>query len=513
MGLLTMRNFLVVLLLIFPGVVCAQTPLPAIVDMAYEDAKSLPEDVRPYTRYLSLGHLPPASIEDWYLGLSGHIHHLSTSSFRERPKLVPGTAGRLIRLDIRDYHWDARKNRRGLNVWEQMLDAEPFYHSQLITETETKTIEWWPGGKYNGKYEAPNSFRYYVIRKDRKQETAHAPWLGDPKKVKELGRLVYSNIPIVYGDWFFWQTCIQQNRKPGYYDFLGIDDEASFEKLIGLDKKLAATFGDDLRSSVGKSGVTTKARAMIRRMAGGGGSWQSFDFDDEAKDSDPRRIFGKDIEKAFAATERYGLLANRFWATGLFTGPGNKKLGAGVRQDVAPGFIASDKRSRSNDTQVHVNFSCVRCHINGGLQDIRDFARNAFQPPFKLNVKDYHKYKQLQSEYMRGLESFLSTDRAQYATAVKEVTGWDTIVYARKYSEMWYYTEDADVDLERAARDLGVSQKHFAKALRIQVQLQKADPLLGSLLLEGDRKETISYREWQTAYPLAQAYLVGVQSD
>src|SRR6185437_3694782 len=58
----------------------------------------------------------------------------------------------------------------------------------------------------------------------------------------ELYRLTQSQVPVVTGDWFFVQTCIEADRGGigrgfGYYDFLGMKNRADYFKIIGLDEK------------------------------------------------------------------------------------------------------------------------------------------------------------------------------------------------------------------------------------------------------------------------------------
>lgn len=487
-----MKNLAVILLMFTAVVASAQTPATAVAQ-ALADAKKLPPEVAYYTRYLDLSELLAAEREDAYRVLSGHLQHLSRESDITRPVIVPGTAGGLLRLNIEDYGWK-------VDLWEQLEKVDPYFHAQVITET--KEITWWPGGNYNGVYYPVNAFRVYELVK--KKQTVSAPWLGDAKNIAALIRLTQSRIPIVRGAWFFNQTAAQQERKPGYYDFLEIKDEKTFQAVIGFDAKLAAKFGNDLRSSVADSGVTLQPRAIVRQATLGGGYWRSLDFRLALDKGNPLRVLGKDIEEKYDATEQYGHLPNGFWATGLFDKQGK-------RQDAAPDFIASDGQSKSNDRRVHVNVSCVRCHVNGGLKEIDDWTRNLLQPPLALNAVDYKELRKLRQQYLRHLEPFLDRDRAVYAASVKEATGWDTKKYAQQYATFWERYEDARVDAAWAARDLGVSEKKFVDAVYAQVKLGTADTVLSVFVLKGPRVRTIGIRQWLEVYPIAQQYVAQVQ--
>lgn len=454
------------------------------VEAALADLQKIPVAQRPSIRYLDLG--PHAQADDARV-LSGHCNQLS----RESDITIPANVGKVLRVNLDDYGWKR-------DVWEKLADADPWYHVRV----EVEEVQHWPGGVWpkDGKHYAANSFTYYA---KVKKATAVAPWLG-----LNAGNLVnetQSAAPILRADWFFNQSCTQADRNPGYYDFLGVKDEKTFQKAIGFDVKLADDFGREIREAVADSGVTLQPRAIARHNTLGGGYWRSFDFRIAKDKGNPLRIYGKEIEEAYDATEQYGHLPNGFWATGLF----DKQ---GARQDSAPDFIASDNRSKSNDRRVHVNVSCIRCHSNGGLQDIDAWVRNLLQPPLALQSPDYALIRKLRQQYLRRLEPFIAKDRQVYAEAVMEATGFDTKIYAQKYAEMFERYEDAKVTAAHAARDCGLTEKEFVGKLSAYLKATGGiDPVLSVFLLEGDRRRSLNMKAWEEAFPLAMTILEGVK--
>lgn len=445
-------RFAPLLLLLFASPVLGQADLRTQAEtvlLAAKDAAKFPASVAKYLRYLDMASVPVKEREDAYLVLCGHMQHLSRSSDIVRPALVNGTVGGLLRINLEDYGIS-------LQVWEQLAEQDPYYHVQAVEQTPV----YYPGGvASDGKYYAKGT--YY---KAGKLKAALAPWLVPTEEHKAaLAYLVGqtgSQVPIVNGAWFFNQTAAAVDRKPNYYDFLGVKDQKTFEKVIGFDRKLFEGFSIELRASVALSGVTLQPRAIARRAALGGGYWTTYDFRLAKGTANPLTILGKDIEREFDAAEVFGQLANGFWATGLFDIQG--KL-----QDSAPDFIASDGMSKSNDRRVHVNVSCIRCHFEGGMKPLEDWTRNLLTPPPPLALQsyDYKELAKLRQQYLKKLEPFIDRDRLTYEQSVKEATGWTAKEYAAKYSWYWERFEDAKVNLAWVERDIGVPREQLKLAV------------------------------------------------
>src|SRR5262245_15169006 len=207
-------------------------------------------------RYLDLGAVPAAERPDLIQVLAGHVNGLSREPELVPPVVVPGTGGALLRINLDDYGWPDE-------VWESLAEVSPYHHARV---REWFTGPWpggtWPPGRDGGIYYAPGAFQWQRPR----IRTALAPWLsegaGGARAAADLAEATGSRAPIVSAPWFLWQTAVQAERKPGYYDFLGVKDVASFHKLIRFNAKLASEL--EQRRVVIFSGVTQEPRRVER---------------------------------------------------------------------------------------------------------------------------------------------------------------------------------------------------------------------------------------------------------
>lgn len=468
------------------------SPADAIAQ-AHADLARIAGD-RSHLRYLSLYAVPTNDREKAIRVLNGHVNGLSREPDLTPVAIVQGTAGSLVRIDLRDYKWERA-------TWEKLLD--PYFTATIETKVETA----WPGGVWadDSRHYQPGAFRYYK----RTRTLTLAPWLTEtPEQRQKLADVVQwtgSKIPVVHAGWFFNQTAAAADRSPNYYDFLGVKDEATFQKAIGADVKRAEDLGAELREAVADSGVTLHPRAIVRLGTVSGALWKTLDVAAVKDAKNPIRTLGRDIDKEYDASEQFGTLPNGLWATGLFDR-------AGKVQATAPDTIASDGQSRSNDRRVHVNVSCIRCHADGGLQPIDGWVRNLLTPPLQLRSPDYERVRELRRQYARKLEPFIDKDRAFFATAVKEITGgMTTKEYAAAYAAEWERYEDGKIGLDQAAADLGVPVERWRRALDASVRAGTGDTVLSVMLLDNPRLNRVPIRVWEESYSSAQLILRGYQ--
>ncbi len=483
------------------------TPAEATL-LAYADvtAHALTTDGAARTRYLWLGNLPEKERAKLVTVLTGHVNQLSTSSDLTPPRSIAG--GRLLAVVLDDYGW-----RR--EVWDQFAESDPYFYATVVIEV-IETVHWagGPDPDYGGKpYDAGD---YKVTRK--KKTRALAPWLN-ARAAAGLALATGAKAPIVHASVFLDSTgAAGDGRKPSYYDLLGIDSEAGFQKLLGVDLKRDVAFSTDLLASVGVSGVTQEPRGVQRVEKIGGGYWRTFDVvrGEGKDDKNALRILGSDKAGKpalrFDASEQYGHLPNGLWAFGLFDG-------AGKRQDAAPDRVAVDSVPLTrNNHRIAVCVSCTRCHANGGLQDLDDWARN-FPPELDLlagdatgkKPVDYEDVKRLRAQYRRKLEPSIEQDRKRYAAVLLEATGMKPEEWAKEFPAAWQAAADPDVTLEWAARDLGETPGRIRAALDWQVRTRGAvDPVLAVWLLPAARQRPLTVTHWREAIPLLQQYLAEV---
>jgi hypothetical protein len=467
-------------------------PLETVLRIVHADLAALPESDRCHYRYLDFHNVQ--SVKDrlrFKKILDGHLQHLS-----REPDLVPlvycDPRTLVVRLDLRDYGLDPK-------VYEKLAEADPYYHVKI--EREVDETYYWKGGRASDGRDYKEG-TYPTGKKAKRKVAALAPILTDcPNCVallSDLAKWSESSVFLLKADWFFNQTAAAQNRTPNYYDFLGVKSEKDFQRLIGFDAKLNVDFRlTEHREAVSDSEVTEQPRALRRDEKVGGGYWRSFDFELAQDRRNPLRVLGKDIEADYQASEQYGHLPNGFWATGIF----NRQ---GVPQAAAPGQIASDSESKSNDKQVHVNASCYRCHKKGGLRDIDGWVRGHLAaPPLKLNSPDPDLYREQRRQYGRKLEAVMEADRLRHATAVKEVTGWTAEDYADHYGAFWERYEDSRPSLAWAAADLGVKAEGLEG--RLLEYLQKTgniDPVVSVYVKDLGRQRGIKVRQYEESFAL-----------
>ncbi len=451
---------------------------------AVADARALPAGLSQYTRYLDIGHIPAVDRPSLIGVLGGHINSLSTEEMAP-PKIVPGTRGALLRLNLLDYGaaWQV--------AWEQLATADPWYQLELNRRESVR----WPGGRWtDGKVYAAGSFR--VLR--RTKVRVLAPWLSEgPGGQVALARLValtQSRAPIVRGDWFLWQTAIQQGRAPGYYDFLGIRDQKGFEAVIRFDARLARRL--EQRRAVVFSGIALQPRRVERTATVLGGLWRTFDVELATGRSNPLRILD-DKDFVFQATRQFAPLLNGLPAWWL----GNDK---GVRQNKAPDqIIGGDRLGGGVDTQLHIGLGCIRCHFAGKRDGIQPIIA---APLRKVSSPDYERQRELTRQYLRDVSPLILKDQAGYAAAVAEATGGlTTAEYGREYQRWYSWYDDARVDAARAAADMGVSEAALLAALRALDRRGTLDSVL-SIVSSGG---AIPIQQWAEVFPLAQAAVRG----
>lgn len=469
------------------GTGAGEVPNPIAQNMrwASQDARTLKYGHEGYVRYFSFYNLPeklrPLAIKVF----SGHINLLSRSDEIVPVYVVPGTKNSVVRVVLSDYQINPE-------TYGLLAGVDPYLHVQLQAKGQGATV---PALALDlvepGDYDA------------RKREELKA----DLAALNEACR-TYLGMGLLRADWFLNQTAAQVDRKPGYYDFLDVKDRKSFQRLIGFDEKESERFGE-LREAVAISTVSLQPRAIARYNSLGGAYWYSLDFRRATKGANPLRIFGEDIEKHVDAREEYGHLPNGLWATGVFDAKG-------VRQDAAPDFIATDWLSKSNDRRVHVNISCYRCHKDGGLKSIDGWARGLMDSTYLAQFKTLDEARAFRRAYAKKLTPYLDRDRKRFEDAIMEATtvpglgkGLTGKEFSDAYAAYWERYEDARVDLEWAAADLGVTPAQWQGALVRQIALTgRVDPIFAGWL--PGRKEALSIRQWEEAYPLAQTVLRGL---
>lgn len=453
-----------------------------IVAQVHADLRTLPLDVRRRIRYLSLYALPKRDRADMAQVLDGHCNGLSRETSLVHLHVVPKTEGALLRLNLDDYGWK-------FETWERLHESEPYFQVRTVTATTEEWVPWSGGVWTDGKTYAPGSFK--VRKAETGTGTALAPWLSEGPGGREmLANVVewtFSRLPIVDGEWFMSETATADGKKVGYYEMLGVKDLAGWEKLVRFDATLARDL--EHRRTVVFSGITLQPRRIERVPTVLGAVWRTRDSADATDKHNPLRLLDDTLQ--FDAQEAFAPLPNGLPAWLLADAKGKLQAVA------PPNVVGGDRTGRVNDTRLHVGLSCIRCHFGSAKyeQGIRDF--NAI-PIRKIKALDPKKLRELSRLFLRNVEPAVARDRADYRTAVKAATGWETQEYAEAYGEA-YGRYDGRVTPEMAARRCGVPLMEFVDRLMAYDDATgNLDPL-ASILVGG---ASIPRRQFEEVFPV-----------
>lgn len=498
-------------LAVLVNVLAAQQAVPLLMpagalSLAAADLGKIDAPLRESMRYL---WIPPQieqkDLDTVYRVLCGHINGMSREPDLVPLYVVPNSGNRLLRLSLKDYRWDRK-------TWESFAAMPDPYFYDLVQQ-------YFPAGS---GYAAG----YYPV-------PAIAAWAADgpgkPAATQLLALMQPSEggkaqAPIVSVTSFVFTTFVSVNGKPTYNDFLGIKTETDYFKATGVRADEDEAFEANLLAVIAESGITYEPRAIEKRSKVGGELWRSHDFIKATGVSDPFRNLGRDAKKVMRAKadahENFAHAANGLWVMGLFNG-------AGEAQGNAPDNITSGDVTTTNprDHRVHLPLSCVRCHAQGGLQDLDDWVRNLQQPPpvpplsllvgnkanpgdLKPAVDEALRYRR---QYGRSLVPAVEMGRQRYAIALAEVTGMKPEQYAQAYGQVWHQLCEPKIDSTWAARDLGCSETELIGVIDKQVkQAGGTDPVLAGFLKPKDKQKPIALRQWLITYPLAQKALRGI---
>ncbi len=472
---------------------------------ALADLQRVPPVSRSYTRYLSIGHLPPKDRPTAVRVLSYQLNGLSRSPDLTPPvavTLAPQAAALfpltltpfstpyvltniapardcvlwdavLLRLDVRDYQ-DFRGRGFPAKIWEELRFFDPYYHVQVRED--------WPGGV------DPKDGQFY--KKGKYRTAAQAPWL-DRKTMLQLVTATGSQAPILRADWFFDQTAVQFGRDGrGYYDFLALGKkEKDFQDLVGADGKKTeeqfAEFGAVIKRSalVAVNNRHLRRQPAFNRDPRGGNYWYTIDFKTSTDKQNAVRILNG-LNTKGDASEQIGRLSNGLGAFWLQDGKGN-------RQDVPPPDIAVNMLAgHPFQIQVHPPLTCIRCHETIIIPP-KDYIRRLARASYTAQSPDYEEAKRLRALYASDLEEAVKLDIAAYDVVTYKACGLNSKQLARAYGKFWdaYHEEDVLVDV--AERELGLSAGRIVDALQKQfAAIKQNDPVLAAWLIgDGVRRE------------------------
>ena len=401
-----------------------------VYDLILADLDKLEKRRRRFTRYFSLAPLVNAGagadeLATYRHALSKLLNSLSWHPRIALPKQVD-PAGLVLRIDLRDYLWDA-------NLWNRLLADYPY--GVLLDTAVARAV--------------------LVATRTR--------------------------MPCVRLDWFIANA----SRAPLYYDLLQIPTSAS-----ELERQLRVDVAQDIqqervaRAGFNGSGISRNNRVLERHDAQNGVYWRTYDFEAVPQNLIERDILLPDRRNLFAYPLGPGFGANSFQhAAGeiIFNLPnglqGYMLVNANnVRQDKGATAIVSDPKRP--DRAVEAGISCMACHARGiNFKDDQIRAHVA---------KNRQAFSRKDAELIRALyvpqdkmRKLMEEDAERFRKAV-EKTG-NRVDRAEVVMSMTLRYE-ADVDLPALAAEVGMRSEQLLPGLAASENLARN---LGALKVLG----------------------------
>ncbi len=491
----------------------AAQPAEAVL-LAYRDIQRVAPYQRPYTRYLWISQDEPKLQWATWAAAAGHINFLSRSrrivsppvvlrsgEVRVWPNLGPGDYASLslLRVCLLDYHISPEQ-------WDKLANPaiEPIFH------VLTKVPEY-PAGEYTNGTKYPAG--------PMKQAVALAPWLIEPLGVQgpaideRFRRAVvglatetgYAQAPIIEARNFVWITSIQFDRQgAGYYDFLGVKDKKTFDKLVRLNEDIVP-----LREAVAESKVAQQPR-RVERYGRGDGYWITYDQVNQRAQGNRNPLETIDDTFRFDASEVIAPLDNGLPAFLLADFKG-------VRQDSAPDGVGYNHGSITNDGKIHIYLTCIACHDkragNAILQPFTPYFRTLWAEPgpAALASTRFKTLKFFSELYLTPFDPpWASVDKTIYAGSLFQCNGLLPHQYATVLYET-FHSWDAALDIEAAAREYGVTAASLQTAMQQQLLTYGAlDNTNTNWTLPPQRRMKIGRDQFSQSYNLGQLALRGL---
>jgi WD40 repeat protein len=398
---------------------------------------------RRFLRYFSLAPeynagLADDELQSYRIALSQLLNSLSWHPRITEPRVVDADKI-VLRIDLRDYQWDA-------NTWDRILAEYP----------------------------------YGVA--------------ADTSAARAAMVFTLTRLPVIRADWFLATAC----RPALYQDILQLPTSAA-----ELERQLRVDVAQDIqqervaRAGFNGSGVSRNNRVLERHDSILGVYWRTYDFDAVPQNLIERDVLLPDRRNIFAYPLGPGAGDNTFQHAGgeiIFSLPnglhGFMLVNAlGVRVDKAPVAIVSDPKRP--DRQVETGISCMSCHVRGiNVKDdqIRDHvARNA-----KV-------FRKADAETIRALyvattkmRSLMEEDAERYRKAVEKCGGRVNVTAPIATLTARY---ESDLDLQTAAAEVGISPEELHSRLAETEGLTRN---LGALTTAGG---TVHRPVWVQAFP------------
>lgn len=417
------------------------------------DLDSIERRQRRFIRYFSLvpqhnAGLADGELQSYRIALAQLLNGLSWHP-RIAALRVVDVDRVLLRIDLRDYLWDA-------NTWDRVLVEYPY---GIAADT--------------------SAARACVVH-------------------------TLTRMSVVRADWFLATAC----RPPLYPDILQLPTSAAeLERQLRVDVTQDIQQERVARAGFNGSGVARNNRVLERHDSMLGVYWRTYDFDAVPQNLAERDVLLPDRRNVFAYPLGPGAGDNTFQHAGgeiIFSLPnglhGFMLVNAnGVRVDKAPSAIVSDPKRP--DRQVETGISCMSCHVRG-INPKDDQVRDHVAGNPKA-------FARADAEAIRALyvpaakmRALMEDDAERYRKAVEKCGGRVNVTAPIATLTMRYET---DVDLPTAAAEVGLPPEEF------RARLAEADSLTRSLGALQTLGGTVHRPVWVQAFgDVARALRLGV---
>jgi WD40 repeat protein len=402
----------------------------ALYDLVLADLDKQERRARRFLRYFSLAPLAnaghgPDELHTYRNALAKLLNSLSWHPRVTLPKAID-PAGLVLRIDLRDFLWDA-------NLWNRVLAEYP-----------------------------------YGI-------------LHDTAVARAVLSATLTRVPVARADWFVATA----SRAPLYYELLQIPSNLSeLERQLRVDAAADIQQERVARAGFNGSGVSKNNRVLERHVAMNGAYWRTYDFEAVPQNLIERNILLPDRRNLFAYPLGPGSSENNFQHAGgevIFNLPnglqGYVLVNANnVRVNKAPTAIVSDPKRP--DRAVEAGLSCMNCHARGVIakdDQIRDHVG-----------KNKKAFSRADAELVRALyppakkmRALMEADAERFKKAVEKTGNKVTAAEVVMAMTLRY---EADVDLATLAAELGLRPKDLLPRLARSENLVKN---LGALKVPG----------------------------
>ncbi len=413
-----------------PGVARAAVSEAEVVEWILADLHTIEKRARRFTRDFALTALAnagagPDELQSYRNALAKLLNSLSWHPRISLPRPID-PAGLVLRIDLRDYQWDA-------NLWNRLLAEYP-----------------------------------YGI-------------LQDSAVGREVLIATASRMPYVRLDWFVATA----SRAPLYYDLLQMPTNlAELERQLRVDVALDIQQERVARTGFLGSGISRNNRILERHDAQNGAYWRTYDFDAIPQNLTERDLLLPDRRNVFAYPLGPGLTDNTFLHAGgeaIFNLPNGLHAyvlvnNNNVRLDKGPIAIVSDPKRP--DRAVEAGVSCMSCHASGILQKADQIRGHVGKNPKAFSRADADLIRALYVPEAK-MKALMEEDTARFRKALAKTGNTVGSVEVVMTLTLRY---EADVDLPTLAAEVG------QKPEELLPRLLKSDVLsrnLGALRVPG----------------------------